>query len=149
MVFRNILLIKNIQTLGNIGDIIKVRGGYARNFLLPNNLGIMISRKNSKYINHRRNLITKKNIVMESNFKALSEKIDNMELKIYSDVTSKGRLFGSITSKDISRHLRRHNIHISYKQIIVSSPIKHMGHHKIKIELSSSINSILNINVTN
>jgi large subunit ribosomal protein L9 len=149
MVFRNILLIKNIQNLGDAGDVIRVKGGYARNFLLPNNLAIIISRKNSNYINHRKNLITKKNVLKESNLKELSERLEKMELTIYSDVTTKGKLFGSITSKDISRNLKNHDLHLNYKQIVIPNPIKYIGCHKVKIELGTNLSSILTINVTN
>jgi len=149
MVFKSILLLKSIQNLGHIGDIIRVRGGYARNFLLPNNLAIIISRKNTKYITHKKNLITKHNIIKEENLKLLSEKLEKTELTICSDITSKGRLFGSINSKDISRYLKNNNIHVDYKQIIMSNPIKYIGCHKINIELNSNIHSILTVNVTN
>jgi len=54
MIFKNVLLIKGINSIGNAGEIVKVRGGYARNFLLPNNFAIMISRKNLRYIHHRK-----------------------------------------------------------------------------------------------
>jgi large subunit ribosomal protein L9 len=149
MVFKSILLLKNIQKLGCSGDVIKVRGGYARNFLLPNKLAIMISRKNSKYINHRKNIVLSKNILKESNLKILAEKLESMKLTIYSDITSRGRLFGSITPKDISRHLKTYNISIDYKQISVSSPIKSIGSHKITIDLGASISSTLTIDVKN
>jgi large subunit ribosomal protein L9 len=72
-----------------------------------------------------------------------------MKLTIYSDITSRGRLFGSITPKDISRHLKTYNISIDYKQISVSSPIKSIGSHKITIDLGASISSTLTIDVKN
>jgi len=149
MVLKDVLLIKDIKNIGHAGEIIEVRGGYARNFLLPNSLAIIISRKNSRYISHRKNLINRKSTLKESILKSLSERLEKMELTIYSDVTIKGTLFGSITSKDISRHLKHHDIHLNYRQIIIPNPIKNIGCHKVKVKLSTNINSILTINVTN
>jgi large subunit ribosomal protein L9 len=94
-------------------------------------------------------MIIKNNILKESNFKVLSEKLEKMELTIYSDVTSKGRLFGSITPKEISKHLQNQNINIDYKKISLVNPIKSIGSHKVKIDLTSDIKSTLKISVVN
>lgn len=112
-------------------------------------MAIIISRKNLTYINYKKNLITKKSATKEKKLQILSEKIKKMELAIYSDVTIKGRLFGSITPKDISKHLQNHEIHISYKQIIIKYPIKYIGYHQVKIILDTNTTAMLNINVMN
>jgi large subunit ribosomal protein L9 len=133
MVIKSVLLIKNIQNLGNIGDIIKVKGGYVRNFLLPNNFAIIISRKNAHYIRHKKNLMLRKNIKEQQDIKTISEKIKSIELIIHADIANNGKLFGSIKSKDISRHLKYHDLDIDYKKIIISNPIKYIGSHQVKI----------------
>lgn len=149
MIFKSILLLKSIPNLGSSGDIIKVRGGYARNFLLPNSLAIIISRKNSKYIAHKKSIIMKKNILKENHSKELYEKLDKLELTIHSDITSKGKLFGSISAKDISNHLKLSDIVVDYKQVIIENSIKSIGRHKVRINLGFNIESLITINVVN
>jgi len=79
----------------------------------------------------------------------LSKKLQNMEITIYSDVTAKGNLFGSITSKDISKYFNNYKMRINHRQIKVKQPIKSIGRHEVDVELSANLSIKLAINVTN
>ncbi|BBA85338.1 50S ribosomal protein L9 [endosymbiont of Sipalinus gigas] len=144
-----IILIKKINNLGNIGNIVLVKNGYAMNFLLPNNFAIIATKNN---INNINNKINEVNLSIEYKNKYIKEikdkiiKLSLNDLTIYMKLIDEKKIFGSINKIDIIKILNNKDIKINKNQIILNKPIKIVGEHLIKIKIHNSILE-LNINI--
>lgn len=131
-----ILLTENIKKLGNIGDVINVKNGYARNYLFIQKKAIRLTKENKENLLIETNRI--KNIHLEKNELILkhAQEIQKNPLVFVKQAENNGRLYGSVTSKDIARLLKmKFGIQILPEHIIIEYKIKEIGFHKINIEL--------------
>jgi len=138
MKISKIVLLKNIPKLGNINNIIKVKTGYARNYLIPNGIASPITTKTYK----------KKNTVIyekTGHFATILKKIKNMEIIIKAATTKNNKLFASITSEDIQKILLGKGVKINANNIIISNIIKKIGVHSVIIKLAENFSTNLNI----
>jgi len=143
----HIILSKDITNLGSIGEVVKVKTGYARNFLFPNGVALPISLKRVKHLAHHKNMIERKKIrIIEESRKMLKE-IKSLKLFIISKATNKGKLFGSISNKDIEAIFIKNGYNINYNNIVINTPIKTIGSHSITITLLKDVETTINIMV--
>lgn len=126
-----IILIENIRELGQIGDIKEVSSGYARNFLMPKNLGILATKENLKRVGE---LKEKKAISVKQEIekmKQASSNLKDLRLIIESKADEKGHLYAAINSKKISDTLKEKGIEINSDYILIAEPIKKTGAHSV------------------
>lgn len=129
-----IILKKNIKKLGNKKDIISVKPGYVRNYLIPKNIAtIIVGKKQKKVLNNIE--LTKKEIEIEEQKKEIHEKLKKINIKITSKVNKEKKIFGSITPLQILNVLKDNNINIDRKKIKIKKPIKATGVHYVDIEI--------------
>ncbi|BAC24406.1 rplI [Wigglesworthia glossinidia endosymbiont of Glossina brevipalpis] len=136
-----IILLKKIINKGNIGDKIKVKAGYARNFLFPKKIAIIASEKNLKFFEKKRKILEEQS--KYENFK-LKERFRNIkslkEIEIYCKAGSKGKLFGSIGANHIIEKIKERGIRIMKNEIkLTNGPLKTIGKHNIKIKVKSNM----------
>ena len=98
-----VILLENISKLGKIGDLVKVKNGYARNFLLKNNKALRANKENIELVNKNKSELTKKNIEIKNKHVEKANKIKNKKIKIYKAVKENGDLYASIKPKEISK----------------------------------------------
>lgn len=143
-----VILKENIDTLGHIGDIVKVAPGYARNYLLPRGLAIEATTRNAKALEHaKRQMEYKKNKVLEL-AKALAAKIEALTLTIVHQAGEEGKLFGSVTNMELAEKLKEQGIDLDRKKIALAEPIKHVGEFTAAVKLHPEVSATLKVVVS-
>jgi large subunit ribosomal protein L9 len=143
-----VILKENIDTLGHIGDIVKVAPGYARNYLIPKELAIEATTKNAKALDHvKRQMEYKKNKVLEQ-VKGLAARIEALALTLPHQAGEEGKLFGAVTNIDLAEQLKIQGIEIDRKKIMLAEPIKHVGEFTATVKLHPEVSATLKVNIT-
>ncbi|MDD2338526.1 MAG: 50S ribosomal protein L9 [Geobacteraceae bacterium] len=143
-----VILKENIETLGSIGDIVKVAPGYARNYLVPKGYAIEATTRNAKALEHaKRQMEYKKNKVLES-AKNLLEKIEATPLVLVHQAGEADKLFGSVTNMEIAEALKNRGLEIDRKIILLSDPIKSLGDYEVLVKLHPEVIANLKVSVT-
>ena len=138
---------KDIENLGNEGDIISVKPGFARNFLLPKGLAINFS---SHQLTKIENQLKQQEHKIEREKESLSDilnQISGLEVSIKAKSEDNERLFGSVTKTDIEQLLLEHNIQINKKYIDLKSPLKTLGLHEVEVKFNSELSGSFKVNI--
>jgi large subunit ribosomal protein L9 len=143
----NILLSEDIPGLGDIGQTVKVKPGYARNFLIPRGLAVELGAASARGLEHKRRVIDKKRKELKSQAEAIAERLKAHTLVMGLRVGSGGRVFGSIRAKDISDALLADGYEIDRRRIHLDEPIKKTGEKKVSVKLHSEVKVTIRINV--
>lgn len=142
-----LILKENIETLGQIGDIVKVAPGYARNYLLPKGLAIEATVKNAKALDHaKRQMAYKKNKALES-AKNLAEKLGAVNVTLSHKAGEEGKLFGSVTTMEIAEFLKTQGFEIDRKKIVLAEPIKQVGEYTLSVKIHPEIAASVKVTV--
>jgi len=142
-----VILTKDIENLGNEGDIISVKPGFARNFLLPKGLAINFS---SHQLTKIENQLKQQERKIEREKESLSDilnQISGLEVSIKAKSEDNERLFGSVTKTDIEQLLLEHNIQINKKYIDLKSPLKTLGLHEVEVKFNSELSGSFKVNI--
>lgn len=143
-----VILKENVENLGNIGDIVKVAPGYARNYLLPKGLAIEATEKNAKALAHaKKHLEYKKNRVLEA-AKGLAGKIEAITLSVAHQAGADDKLFGAVTNMELAELLKAQGVEIDRKRIVLAEPIKHLGEFTATVKLHPEVSAALKVTVT-
>jgi large subunit ribosomal protein L9 len=142
----NVILLDHIDDLGTVGQTVKVKNGYARNFLLPRKLACLATEKN---LNFYRTLIESKRRKLakaKGSAEQQAEQLSNLTLNFTrKSRDQEARLFGSVTSADIAGALEAEGFEIDRKRIVIPEPIKKLGEHKASVRLHPEVLATLNI----
>ena len=142
-----IILLEKIEKLGKLGDIVTVKSGYARNFLLPFGKAIRANKDNMKKFESEKEERIKLNEELKSKAITLSKSLDNISITIIRAASEAGQLYGSVSTKDICNALEKENHKINKQQIILNNTIKTLGLYSIKVMLHPEVICIVEINV--
>tara|TARA_B100001750_G_C15161819_1_gene424832 strand:+ start:78 stop:524 length:447 start_codon:yes stop_codon:yes gene_type:complete len=143
-----IILNEKIDTLGEAGQVVSVKSGYARNYLFPRGLATVASDKNIRNIEKLLKEQENRDARTHSNLEALSEKLNKLTLKFTLKAGEDEKLFGSVTSAMISEEIINNGFTIDKKEIILDENIKNIGNHFVNIKLSSEISAKVKIKVS-
>jgi len=142
-----VILLEKIQKLGDLGQEISVKAGFARNYLFPQYKAIIANKKNKLFLSKKLKEIEKNNALEIEKIKEKENIINNIELKIIAKASDKGKLFGSITNKNIASIFEKHNIIIPKNDINTQCIINEIGSYEIIINLKNNIKIIKQLNV--
>lgn len=146
-----VILLEKIPKLGSIGDKVKVKGGYARNFLLPKGKALRATADNIKVFEDRRIAFEAENTKKINEANSIAEKISGMELSITMQADGEGHLYGSVSHKDVVKAIQDlsgdDNILLSEKDIIIRSKIKSIGEYQIDVSLYGGMLVNVKLNV--
>lgn len=134
-----VILRTDIPKLGKAGDVVKVRDGFARNYLIPKGLAIPANQKTLKALENQRKIFLAKAERERKKMQTIAEKLKNMELTIYRKTIEEDRIFGSVSLLDILNFLKEKGIEIDKKQILLEEPIKKLGKYEVPIKLASDL----------
>ena len=143
----NIILLEKINKLGDIGDEVTVKSGYARNFLVPNNKALYATTENRKYFEEKKTDIKNKN---DKLFKEAKERLNNLsgqEVILIRAASDTGQLFGSVNTKDIVNSLAEKNVSILKNEIDLNRSIKNLTYEKVIINLHPEVSCEIILNV--
>jgi large subunit ribosomal protein L9 len=142
-----LILKENIEHLGQIGDIVKVAPGYARNYLLPKGFAIEATDRNAKALEHAmRQLAYKKNKNLEA-AKNLIAKLEALTIQLSHQAGEEGKLFGSVTNMEIASFLKDNGFEIDRKKIVLAEPIKQLGEYNVPVKIHPEIVATLKVTV--
>tara|TARA_B000000557_G_scaffold116530_1_gene94445 strand:- start:405 stop:1103 length:699 start_codon:yes stop_codon:yes gene_type:complete len=142
-----IVLLERINKLGQMGDIVDVRSGYARNFLLPFKKALRATKENIDFFKEQKSILEAKNLENKKEAEGVKAKIDGKSFILIRSASDTGALYGSVSSKDINEIVSADGIEISKNQIKLEKPIKELGVYKIIVSLHSDISAEIFINV--
>ena len=132
-----VILLKEHDSLGEIGDIVNVKPGYARNFLFPNGIAVRSSKRNIALAEEQKKTLQKR-LDRESKVnQALIAQLAKVEVSIEVEVGEEDKMFGSVTNLDIHKALNEKDVNIDRQSILLDKPIKTLGVHNVPIKLSS------------
>lgn len=142
-----IILKQDVLGLGEEGDIKKVADGYARNYLLPKGYALPKNKTNLKWLERQMAQINKRKEEKATAAKSLSEKLDGVSVTLAGRVASGDKLYGSISSQNISDELKTQGIEIDHRKIELGHPIKTLGTYEVKIKLYEGVSSTISVTV--
>jgi large subunit ribosomal protein L9 len=140
-----IILTEDITNLGTAGDLITVKNGYARNFLVPNGKAMRATTQNLKNLEHQKRQIQEKLNKEKKEGKSLADKIESISCTISKTAGEEDKLFGSVTTADIHNSLKNEGIEIDKKKIILSEPIKKLGIFSVPIKIHPEVTATLKV----
>ena len=142
-----VVLKEDIFNLGKMGEVVRVKDGYARNYLLPRGLVLMANKKNLKALEHEKRVIGAKRERLLSTAQSLSDKLSTVSLKISAKVGEEGKLFGSVTNIHIEKALNEIGHSIERRKIHLTEPIKKVGDYQVPIRLANDVTANIKITV--
>mgnify|MGYP001208304765 FL=1 len=141
-----IILLENISKLGKIGDLVNVKNGYARNFLLKKNKALRANKENIELVNKNKSELTKKNTEIKNKFIEKANKIKNKKIKVYKAIKENGDLYASIKPKEISKIIIDElKTEIGPSEIIIKKEINKIGQFDINIVLHSEVQTKISL----
>jgi large subunit ribosomal protein L9 len=143
-----LILRDDVDKLGRRGEIVKVKDGYARNFLLPRGLGMEVNAANKAMIEKEKKANLARLAKERSEFEALAGRIATLRFIAPRKVGENDALYGSVTSGDVAEFLKGKGIEIDKRKVLLDEPIKHLGEHEIKIRLHPEVQAALKLLVT-
>ncbi|MEC4685483.1 MAG: 50S ribosomal protein L9 [Nitrospirota bacterium] len=142
-----IILREDVETLGNMGDIVTVKKGFARNYLLPRNLAVEANPRNIKEFEHHKRIIQEKANKVRNAAQILAEKIASKPVVIKAKAGEEDKLFGSVTNIDIQKVLKEYGFDIEKRKIILEEPIKRLGEYTVKVKFHPEVSANLTVQV--
>lgn len=142
-----VILKEDVPSLGKIGEVLRVRDGYARNYLLPRGLVLVADKKNLKMFEHQKRVIAERRERILKQGQALTEKLAAVSLSIAVKAGEEGKLFGSVTNMDIEKALKAKGFDIERRQIHLAEPIKTLGDYEVPIRLSADVTAPVKLSV--
>ena len=143
----NIILLEKIKKLGDIGDEVKVKSGYARNFLVPNKKALYATSQNKKYFEEKKSEIKSQNDKLIKDAKEKLKTISGQEVTLIRAASDSGQLFGSVSTKDIVNSLAEKNISILKNEIDLNKSVKNLTYEKVTINLHPEVSCEIILNV--
>ena len=142
-----VILREAIDSLGSPGEVVKVKDGYARNFLLPRRLAVPATEANRKIVEQERQSWLRKEAKFAAEAQEQAKLIEAVVLVFRQKVGENDQLFGSVTSKDIADALAAQKFEIDRKKIVLQDPIKTLGEHKVAIKLHREVTANVTVQV--
>ena len=142
-----VILQEDVPNVGRIGEVVKVRDGFGRNYLLPRKLALVADNRNLHVLEHQKRLAAAKRERTQKEAQSLGDKIAALTLVISARAGEEDRLFGSITNQDIERAIQAQGVTIERRKIILTEPIKQLGVHAVPIHLSSDVHVNVSVQV--
>ena len=142
-----IVLLQSVRGLGDPGDIVNVKSGYARNYLIPKDIAVFATKSNISHIENRIAKAKEMEADRVEKLKVIAEKLDKLSLKFELKAGEEDKLFGSVTTQMISDGLSELGYSIERKDIDIAEPIKTLGNHYVTIYLHKDVSSKVKIKV--
>jgi len=144
----DVILTENVKGLGSIGEVVKVKPGYGRNYLVPQGLAVVASDRNLSELEHHKRQLSRKAEKLSQEAADVKARIEAVTCNFVHKASEEGKLFGSVTSMEIAEALAAQGIEIDRRKILLEQPIKNLGEHDIDIRLNAGVNATVKVVVT-
>jgi large subunit ribosomal protein L9 len=142
-----VILLERIGRLGQIGDTVRVKDGFARNYLLPRHKALRANKANKERFERERANIEARNLELKSEAAGVAEKLDGQSFIVVRQAGELGQLYGSVSSRDVADLIEAAGFTIARTQVALDAPIKSIGLHKVTISLHPEVSTKVTINV--
>src|SRR4051794_1388028 len=142
-----IILLERVEKLGAIGDVVKVKDGFARNYLLPNKKALRANESNRKVFEANRARIEEDNASRRGEAEKASKDVDGKTVKLIRQASNTGQLYGSVSARDIVDALEGVGAKVTKSQVVLDRPIKAIGVHDVKVALHPEVAVTVKVNV--
>lgn len=143
----DVILQQDVANLGKIGEVVHVRPGYARNYLLPRQLASAATIKNIKQLEHQRKVVAARHAKAKAEAQESAAKLSGIMLSIARRVGENDKLYGAVTSKEIESALSERGISIDRRKLQLSEPIKALGQYEVPVKLGYETTAIIKVSV--
>ncbi len=143
----DVILQQDVENLGTIGDVVKVKPGYARNYLLPRGLALEADAKSLATLEHRKRGLAAKRAKLQKANENAAAKLRAVKLVIPARVGEEDKLFGSVTSADVQKALAASGFEIDRKKIALDAPIKVLGEYTAQVDLGAGVKAPIKVTV--
>jgi large subunit ribosomal protein L9 len=143
-----IVLQHDVDNVGKSGDLVKVRPGFARNYLLPRQLAVPATTAQVNRINHQKAVALARSEKLKKESRDLAQKIGGLTIKLVRAVGEDDKLFGSVTAKEIETAVKAHGFDVDRKKMHMPEPIKALGTYEIPLKLLTDVTAIIKVEVT-
>ena len=142
-----VILTENVDGLGNIGEMVNVKPGYARNFLLPRKFAVDANPRNVKEFEHQKRQAQRKLEKRTQEAELIKNKIEKISCVVSHKASEEGKLFGSVTNLELAERLAAAGVEIDRKKIVLAEPIKTLGTHEVPVKLDAGVVATLKVTV--
>ena len=142
-----VILLERVAKLGQMGDVVRVKNGYARNFLLPSGRALRATPDNQKVFEDRRSELEARNLERRKEAEAVAEKLTGREFVLIRSASGTGSLYGSVTARDIWQVAEDEGVSMLRQQVQLLRPIKELGVHDVSVELHPEVDVTIKVNV--
>jgi large subunit ribosomal protein L9 len=142
-----VILLERVEKLGAIGDVVRVKDGFARNYLLPRKKALRANEANRKVFEANRSKIEEDNANRRSDAEKASKGVDGKSVQLIRQASNVGHLYGSVSARDIAEALEGAGAHVAKSQVVLDRPIKAIGMHEVKIALHPEVSVTVKVNV--
>jgi large subunit ribosomal protein L9 len=142
-----IILLERVEKLGAIGDVVKVKDGFARNYLLPRKKALRANEANRKLFEANRARIEEENAHRRTDAEKAAKGVDGKSVQLIRQASNTGQLYGSVSARDIAEALEGVGAHVAKSQVVLDRPIKAIGLHEVKIALHPEVSVTVKVNV--
>jgi large subunit ribosomal protein L9 len=142
-----VILKEDVPNLGKMGETVRVRDGYARNYLLPRNMVVIADKKNLRAFEHHKRVLAVQSEKVLRQAQNFCDKLTALNLQIAAKVGEEGRLFGSVTNMDIEKALREKGFDVERRKIHLAEPIKTVGDFEVSVRLTADVTAMLKVSV--
>ena len=142
-----VILLERIGRLGQMGDVVNVKDGYARNFLLPKGKALRATKENMEEFQQRRVQLEARNLELKKEAEAVAAKLDSQQFTTIRQAGDTGQLYGSVSTRDIADLVEEGGFTVDRTQVILDRPIKTLGLHEVKVQLHPEVQVRVILNV--
>lgn len=143
----DVILLERIEKLGQMGDVVSVKPGYARNFLLPTKKALRATKENLAFFETRRQQLEAENLKRRDEAESVATKLDGLKVAIIRAAGESGQLYGSVNARDIAAAVTEGGFTIQRNQVVIDRPVKTLGLFDIRIRLHPEVASSITLNV--
>lgn len=143
----DVILLERIENLGQMGEVVRVRPGFARNFLLPKRKALRATKDNLARFESQRAQLEAQNLKRRQEAEAVGAKLDGLKVVLLRQASEAGQLYGSVTARDLAEAVTEAGFTIQKSQIVLNQPIKELGLHAIRVVLHPEVSVSITANV--
>ena len=142
-----VILLERVEKLGQMGDVVTVKPGFARNYLLPRKKAMRATKENIAAFEQRRKQLEEENAARRSEAEKLAEKLNGMQVVVIRSAGETGHLYGSVNARDIAAAVSEAGFAIERSQVLMDHPVKSLGFHEFRIRLHPEVDAVVTVNV--
>ncbi|MBI5526120.1 MAG: 50S ribosomal protein L9 [Deltaproteobacteria bacterium] len=140
-----VILTQDVHNLGKAGDLVTVKPGYGRNYLIPRTMAVLAGTAGAKQIEHQKMVIAQSQEKSRREAQKLSDRVENASCTIRVEVGEQEKLYGSVTARDIEHALAEEGLRLDRKQIVLDEPIKALGVYAVNVKLHRDVTAKLKV----